>query len=628
VQFPQDVIKGWDVYDAIRERGWGLNEIVEYAKANLIADPQKLTLGSGVVEKEETPKEEPTEDITSIFNRGPFQLLGHNRGFYYYHPRETKQVLEVPYERHSSKALSVLAPVKWWEGYFPSKHGIDWTEAVSSLFREQHRLGIYDVSRVRGCGSWIDENRVVIHCGDHLDVDGERKQVYDIESKFIYEASIKKRINDDPPITTEESAKLLDICESLCWEKDVNGKLLAGWVVLAPICGALNWRPHIQITGGAGSGKTWTIETIIQPILGDIVLQVTSNTTEAGIRQKLKSNAFPILFDEAEGESVRSRIRVQDTLDLMRQASSESGASIAKGNTKGTGIEFKIRSCFCIASIGVPMTQHADVSRVTVLTLQVNTAINRMQQFEELKRKVRETINPLWSSGLRGRSIRMIKTILKNIEVFSKATAEILGTQRMGDQVGSLLAAAYSLKSDAVCAYDKALEWVGSQNWDEYKTESLDTDEYRCISRILQKSVMVKNDSRNCEVSVSEMVEQLVEEMPKRETISMGEWGDKRWSISFEEAELSLKRMGIKVTKDADWLIVSDNNAVLQKYMSESPWGVNWGKILRRIPNSEKRTSERFSMGVRQRATAIPMGWLKVGGYTEEEAPQDDWGER
>jgi nucleoid-associated protein YgaU len=31
--------------------------------------------------------------------------------------------------------------------------------------------------------------------------------------------------------------------------------LLAGWIALAPICGAMRWRPHLWLTAAAGAGK-------------------------------------------------------------------------------------------------------------------------------------------------------------------------------------------------------------------------------------------------------------------------------------------------------------------------------------------------------------------------------------
>ena len=82
--------------------------------------------------------------------------------------------------------------------------------------------------------------------------------------------------------------------------------LLAGWVALAPTCGCLDWRPHIWLTGGAGTGKS-LIHRFISPLLHDMGVPVSGNTTEAGLRQTLKSDALPVVFDEAE--SMKKQIK-------------------------------------------------------------------------------------------------------------------------------------------------------------------------------------------------------------------------------------------------------------------------------------------------------------------------------
>ena len=63
-----------------------------------------------------------------------------------------------------------------------------------------------------------------------------------------------------------------------------SAHFLLGWLVLAPVCGALNWRPHIWLTGGAGTGKTTILKLFIRPLLGGVVQSATGGTTEAGLR--------------------------------------------------------------------------------------------------------------------------------------------------------------------------------------------------------------------------------------------------------------------------------------------------------------------------------------------------------
>ena len=52
-----------------------------------------------------------------------------------------------------------------------------------------------------------------------------------------------------------QAYEILELAQQFQWDVQASGMLLAGWVALAPICGALDWRPHIWLTGGAGTGK-------------------------------------------------------------------------------------------------------------------------------------------------------------------------------------------------------------------------------------------------------------------------------------------------------------------------------------------------------------------------------------
>ena len=66
----------------------------------------------------------------------------------------------------------------------------------------------------------------------------------------------------------EERRNLLDMIMSRHWKHDGSGFLLMGWMALGPFCGALDWRPHVWITGTKGCGKTKIIELFVLPLSG------------------------------------------------------------------------------------------------------------------------------------------------------------------------------------------------------------------------------------------------------------------------------------------------------------------------------------------------------------------------
>jgi len=133
----------------------------------------------------------------------PFRCLGYNHGIYYYLPMNSKQVVQLTPDKHTVSNLITLAPLNWWDKHFPGKSSPNWSEAKDKLFRMFESVGIYDPKRIRGCGAWFDYNRVVLHMGDRLLLDGTFMSIIEIESHNIYELAPTIEITDAKPLTKE-----------------------------------------------------------------------------------------------------------------------------------------------------------------------------------------------------------------------------------------------------------------------------------------------------------------------------------------------------------------------------------------------------------------------------------------
>ncbi len=311
-----------------------------------------------------TDPSETARRLRNAEHHAPHMLmLGHDHGIYYYLPQGSAQVVALRVAEHVEARLIGLVPDEnFWRSKYGNDDGISWRLARADLLNRQHCIGIYDSDRVRGRGGWWDSTKAALHLGDRLIVDGAEHPMSAFKD-YIYEAAPPIRINYQNPLSAAEAKKFSDICEMISWDKPINSRYLAGWCAIAPICGALEWRPHIWITGGAGSGKTFIGDKIVRRIIGDIGLSVQSATTEAGLRQTLRHDARPVMFDEIEGADLRAQARIQNILELARQASSETGASLIKGTVTGDAQTFKIRSCFAFYSIGVSATSRPDETR-------------------------------------------------------------------------------------------------------------------------------------------------------------------------------------------------------------------------------------------------------------------------
>jgi len=599
---------GWDVADAIQYDNWALPEIMQFLRKNRTGVPDSLSpkqVGKPEqsVENSEKPAENASNrDIQAVkqVNDIPFRCLGFNHGYYYYLPNGTRQVQSIKGEYHTSGALRTLADITWWEREYPGQNGPCWSYAANMLMRKNEKIGVYDPDRQRGRGAWYDKGRIVLHLGDQVIVDGERMPIHQHQTRYIYEAAAPIEHLVAAPLVNSEAVRLRKICDSLFWEKPIHGTLLAGWCVIAPICGALKYRPHVWITGGAGTGKTYVLENIVEPCLGETALQVSSSTTSAGIRQKLRTDALPVIFDEFEADEVSDRQRIQSVLELARQAFSDSGAKIIKGSTGGKAIDFQTRSCFCWSSIAVNLGQHADETRVAVLSLQQpydRDGISAQQHFESLQALVHETITEEWAAGLRARAIRLAPVIRANAATFSKAVASRLGKQRAGDQLGSLLAGAYSLVSSNEISLADAKKWVSEQDWSEQEKTMETGDERKCLDAILAHTVRVKGGE---EISVAEL---LIGWYKKHVEIADPDIDEMKKPHIVEDAVLM--RYGIRYEHDDSIIYFSNSHPGLKRILARTPWEKTFGRILRRLTGAEEKACIRF-FGSRTRAVGLP----------------------
>lgn len=525
-----------------------------------------------------------------------FQILGYNQGGYFYLPRGSRQVVELRAEQHTKLNLLRLAPLQYWEHEYAGKKGPEWDMAANALIRQCENAGVYDVARIRGRGAWWDEERAVLHVGDALVISGERRPLR--VGRYIYEAAPPMTLDVDEPLTADEVNRVAQIAELISWKRPISAHFFAGWCAVAPICGALNWRPHVWMTGPAGSGKSYVLDKIMRPLLGEIGLAVQSETTEAGLRQTLGQDARPVTFDEIEGEDERAQMRVQNILALARQASSETGAVIIKGSALGTAKVYRIRSCFAFSSIGIGLDKHADSTRVTVLEIQPfpGTEAERREHYERLKALVGETITDSFVRRFLARSVRLIPVIRANAAVLATAGAAAIGSQRLGDQIGALLAGAYSLFQDGAITTSDAREWVNSLDWSEQRDLQESSDENRCLQRILEHVVRVQTHKGLLDRSVGELI---------RSTALLS-----NDAVQPNDAQEILWRMGIRVDRegsDQDFFTISNTHTAIEEILRGTPWVRGWGRVLRRVRGAAATVdSVRFG-AVKGRGVEIPM---------------------
>lgn len=589
---PPDAPEAWDLADAT----WTPQEAAAYVRDNnrLITTPEPQP------EPEPEPEAPPPPPIPSS---APFICLGFDGNNYYYQPNSTGQVIRITGSGHSSTNLMRLAPIEYWEACYPSKTGVNWNAAISSLFATQSRTGVYSPDRIRGRGAWSDDNRAVLHLGDRLIVDGVTHSVMNPPpTRFNYQRLAAIDLPTDiAPLTDEQGYEIIDIASRFHWEVPASGLLLSGWAALAPICGALTWRPHIWLTAGAGSGKSTLLDRFLGPLLDSLALWPEGNTTEAFIRQELRADALPVIFDEAESNEQADRKRIQDILTLARVASSSGRGVIGKGGADGAAQRFTIRSMFLLCSIATALKQGADRSRFAQLTLRNPSYMpkpDRIAHWRSLDDDLTRLITPETGHRLLHRSVQSISVIRNSVAAFRRAAADRFDSQREGDQYGTLLAGAWSLMNRKPATEADAFHLIDSNDWEPYREANEVADEQLCLQTILQHQVRVEADDRSVTRTIGELVEIIMSYRADNEVTS-------------RQAADTIGRHGLKVQPEQKQLIISNTAKAIAAILCNTAWGNGWATILSRLPQAERLSPQRFNgAGAVSRAIAVKIADL------------------
>ena len=610
---PADAPEKWDIADST----WTPAEALAYVKANHRAmelpEPEPVT---ELVEIKESPAKQPRKPrrtTAGTLEGLPFRCLGFDRGVYFYLPEKAGQVVALTPAQHTKNYLITLAPLVRWADLYGRANDrnaeiqIDWTSAADNLIEECTRVGVYDPALVRGRGAWTDAGRVIFHVGDSLIVDGERHRITQLpetfSSAYFYEHTkhllgpAEERLSDDLAF------KMRCIAERFRWETPASANMLLGWIVLAPVCGALEWRPHIWVTGGAGTGKTTILKAFMKPLLGGIYEAATGGTTEAGLRGQLKSDAIPVVFDEFEQNEQAQKVMVQNVLSLARVASSE-GGKIYKGTTSGGSNSFEIRSMFCVSSINVALFQKADLDRFCVLPLRKDHMDK--DDWTRFEAEILELATTENGRALIARTLQQIPTIKANARVLARALAQRFG-QRFGDQHGTLLAGAWSLEpgGGGELSLEMAKEWINQMDWETREVDESDADEIKCRDAILQHLVDYATGQR---AQLGELVDCVARGRALR-------------GVIYEELAQILGRWGLKVLRrgiddlpgteelcDKTYLAIAHNNRQLSTIFKDTQWANNAHRAaLKRLPGATASKPMHFSGIGTHRSTLVPL---------------------
>ncbi len=531
----------------------------------------------------------------------PFRVLGWcpDRSRIYYQHRETGQIASIKPAAQAGPLLQ-LAPIGWWATCHPGGRngsGIDWAGACSEVIELANRAGVFAVDRVRGRGLWMEGGSVVWHLGDRLEVDGEPVEL--IEHRSAHHYPRLPALDIDPaaaPLSDAEGRDILESVAAMGWASPLDPLHLLGWAVLANVGGALDKRPALQITSRFGSGKTYTRERVLQPLLAGLAIS-RSNSTEAGIRQLLRADTLPVLIDESEGEDHSRR---EGHLRLARL--SYDGSPTDRGTTHGQALSYAIRSSVALVGINAAINNPAERSR----TVLVGREQLPQAAWAAVDRRLQTLLTLETGARLLRRAINHLPTLRANVATFRRAVEAQLGggaAARAGDTYGALLAGAHLLTSTAAVNDGQAIGWLDSIGWSAAAAlgeaaadgQESTAESRQCLAHLLGHEEPWRTDTGTGRLSIRELLE-----------LARSPSG----ADDAEQARKALGRRGIRATDSG--LEVANSAEALAAIYGRTKWrdGGHRARLLD-LPGAYAAGTVRFPVLGTVRACKVP--WEVLG---------------
>lgn len=506
--------------------------------------------------------------------------LGHRNLTYFYTSNVNKQI--IPLTAHSADGLMNLQPLAYWEQLYKTKMGVDWQQAASDLKHKCHIKGIFNPQRVRGLGVWVDNDRVVVHLGNRLFVDGKEIGLHDLKTTHIYSLEETRPSIVGEPL--ESTRVLQNVIQNIAWARSQDVYFFSGWLVTALLSGVLQWRPHLWLIGSTGAGKSRIYE-IISKVMGGHVTTLAGGTSEAGLRRSVRGSALPLIFDEFELNDNSTMQENQKILAFMRQASSDSTAQIIKADQGGGTVAYQPRFCAFVAGIRPSFTNEADRNRFTLIELD-KTKQNK-EQWGIVKENLAK-IDAQYATDLFLRCLSLIDVYRKSIDVFESSIADRYYA-RFAQQYAPIFAGYWILNSDRVVTKFEADDYVESIDLSREVSDIKDqNDEQEALSILMHSKV-------RC----GDMGDRAILEIIA---------GAKSYDATADQFHNYLQRYGMRITDDG-LLFVASRHPELSRIFDNTRFQVNWNYSLSRLPGARNGSTARL-LGKTAKGVALPLNLL------------------
>ncbi len=592
------------------------------------AEAKEYRFKTGGDKEQKRPKRKKSDfDEWGMPAECPVVPLG-KKGMDFFYLDSARQFVQLNYSAHNANAVRALFGEyinllpdmfkKFNKNGDQLKNQWDATKAFETLMSacslKSAKIGLWDMGqRVRGRGAWIDDDgSLCYHYGDSVCVYRQSNGSVVEEwfkpgeiGNYVYPA-YPKLLKPESDGNIKSVEELREILSSWNFRNKTDVRLLIGWIGASHICGALDWRPMIWLTGDFGTGKT-TLKKLLENMFGQNLLSFTG-ATEAFVRQTLHENkdVLPVSLDEIE--AAEDNRKGAALIELARWAAS--GAETGKGSADHKAVSFQIRSTFMFSSILVPPVDTQDLSRIHIMDL---NQLNIGAPLPDLSRARVQGI----SAAIHKRMIRGFSRFKRNLTLLQAFLSEYGVSARSADRYGAMVSAYYVLTQDEEITPEQAEEeakWIAGEDKREKKNNRPDNE--LCLEWLLSSRVEQWRGGGKATVSG------LIGEAS----------GMTRADADGQEcANKYLMQNGmkfvVKTTMSGDpvkFLFVSNNHKGLFDLFRGTKWGARagttgvWMQSLRRFDGTVNSDALRLE-GQRSRGILIPFDILGIGGNDDDD---------
>jgi hypothetical protein len=468
--------------------------------------------------------------------------------------------------------LMNIAPLEYWKAVFPAgRDGVKWDEAISDIITSC-KTKEFDTKKLKGRGAWRSGDKICYN--DGAKVWGEP------DENFIYLKMEKYNIGLDSELIDQKTlCRLRDIIFDLSFETKTDAVRTMGWTVLAPFCGALEYRPTLLMTGESGHGKTKVQKLIIEKIT-DFIHADMRTSSEAGIRRRIGKDSRVVFFDEAGKESDKMKMNFDTILAFIRSNYSDDSPDGYKANLNSDGyVTYKMSSMFGLATTDPTIENVQDENRI--LRVHFVKPKHTAEQWQKIEDELNQILTPETCMKIRSHAWKNLKQVMCLAKKITQLARQKTNRDYRSSYADMLLASAYMViwcstpEPTTEQIEDMLDKYYQYQPIEENRSEA---EEY--VDRIMGEIIEVIYENSREKITIQECCQRIYDRYYKNEDGQLEEISPKKAG----EYARHIAMYGIKVIPGGG-IHIANNNHMIQKITG---LGAGYGKLFARHRGYQK----------------------------------------